>query len=144
MNHVQMTVKWLNMITGTQYQMFNQENEANDSPNAHRLSFQAIQGSAGQLARSLQQNPNPNRDQRERIEMQFARMMPNVDFYYKDSDGASTVLLAFNHAFVEWLLVVNALKTAEGRGLVDLPHAGIYPRPIVVFEQCAGARSPIP
>jgi hypothetical protein len=76
----------------------------------HQLAFEGLQGSAGQVAAILTQNPRPNRDQQENVDGQFANIKKNVNVYCPKTDNTREVLLAFNNASTEWTLLVKELR----------------------------------
>jgi len=72
----------------------------------HQQSFETLQGTAGQVAEILRQNPNPNADTQENISSMFEAMNKIVSSYIQMTDGTRNILIWFNDAKVEWSLLL--------------------------------------
>ena len=110
MADVRKIVKSLNDITKAKYQKVHDGKPPSSRKTGHQLAFETLQGSAGQVATILTQNPKPNRDQQENIGMQFGTMNKNVNVYCVKTENTRDVLMAYNAASTEWSLLVKELR----------------------------------
>ena len=108
MADVNLIINSLNTIANAAYQKVH-EGPPSSRKTGHQIAFEALQGTAAQLAAVFGQNPAPNRDSRENIAAQFAAMKKNVDVYCVKTEATHSVLNAFNKASVEWELLRSEL-----------------------------------
>lgn len=109
MGDVKKIINALTDIGKATYQKVHDGKPPSSRKTGHQLAFESLQGSAGQVAAILKQNPKPGRDQRENIGSQFAAMDKNLKVYATKTTSRD-VILAFNRASTEWMVLVNELS----------------------------------
>lgn len=104
---VQEIIANLNIIVNAQYKSVH-GGPPSSRKTGHQVAFEELQGSAGQVAAILTQNPKPNGDQRENITAQFETMKKNVDVYCVKTNDTRDVLKAFNNAETDWKALISS------------------------------------
>ncbi|MGE0680276.1 MAG: hypothetical protein AB7P69_05125 [Candidatus Binatia bacterium] len=108
MADVNLIINSLNTIANAAYHKVH-DGPPSSRKTGHQIAFEALQGTAAQLAAVFGQNPAPNRDSRENIAAQFATMKKNVDVYCVKTVETRPVLIAFNNASTEWEVLRSEL-----------------------------------